>query len=868
MRLLEREGELDRLARLLHDVADGHGRVAVISGEAGIGKSSLVDTFAGSVADGARVLTGVCDDLLAPQPFGPFRDMATGPRSPLRRALEAGAHPEAMMAAIRAEADNPLQPTVMVIEDLHWADDASLDAVRLLGRRIDALRCLLIVTFRDDELSPDHPLRKVLGALTGPAVARLPLGRLSEAAVGELSDRTSPGGSRLHEVTGGNPFFVSQLLAFPDTEVPPTVRDAVLSRVRRLDPPVAAALESLSVLPGRTGWSVAQRVMETDAAVLEPAEHHGFVDGDATGVWFRHEILRRTIEDAVPASRRMRLHGLAVDALLPTDASRSRLLHHAVESGRGDVVVRFAPDLAHEAGRLGSHRQAVLLHRQVLRFAATLEPAVQARTHRRLAYELVLVNRSEEGAAEAAEAVARWERLGNPVELGIALITRSHACHWALEPECALASAERAVDVLEAQEPQGATAMAHAQLAWILLMRDDYAAAELHARTAVSSAEQVGSEEIRAHALSQLGGALLLQGDPAGEIHAREALELARRIGHHEHATLACMLLVSGLFSSGRLVEGEQYMDMGIAYAREQEIDIGAATLLMMRGGLDLARGDWQRAEAAFTEVLEGEPRPGWGETVTLALYGRLLARRGDPRAAGFIERAWAIAVRSRELRRIAPAGAALAEDAWLSGDAARCAEVADRVEEALALAQRAGHGWYSGETARYYTRAGGTAGDLDHVAQPWASALRGEWRSAAEAWERGGWRYEQALELADSGDEAAVLQGLAILDELGAVVPARRVRQRLRDMGVSRIPRGPSRSTRANPANLTARQLDVLALLAQGLTNAEIADRLVLSVRTVDHHVSAILDKLQVHSRQDAAEAAAELGVEMNAPI
>jgi DNA-binding NarL/FixJ family response regulator len=157
--------------------------------------------------------------------------------------------------------------------------------------------------------------------------------------------------------------------------------------------------------------------------------------------------------------------------------------------------------------------------------------------------------------------------------------------------------------------------------------------------------------------------------------------------------------------------------------------------------------------------------------------------------------------------------------------------------------------------------RAGLPAESFDGCPAGWAAGLEGDWRAAAAAWQEAGDPYETALELAESGDAEATAEALRLLEDLRAEPAAARVRERLRAMG-ARVPRGPRAVTRANPAGLTPRQLAVLGLLREGMTNAEIADRLVLSVRTVDHHVAAVLDKLGVRSRREAAAAAQELGV------
>jgi DNA-binding CsgD family transcriptional regulator len=255
----------------------------------------------------------------------------------------------------------------------------------------------------------------------------------------------------------------------------------------------------------------------------------------------------------------------------------------------------------------------------------------------------------------------------------------------------------------------------------------------------------------------------------------------------------------------------------------------------------------------------------GWGETVAAALLGRLQARRGDPQAQPLLDHAWRIAVASGEIQRVGPAGAALAEWAWLTG---AYTQVRDRVEHAIDAAARVGHRWYLGELLRYRALADDSDTPLPSVAlgvelpEPWASSLRGDWRSAEAGWQTRGWPYERALELISSADAGATTEGIAILDRLGASSAARIARRRLKDLGVRRIPRGPRPVTRANAAGLTARQTEVLGLVATGATNAQIAERLVVSVRTVDHHVSATLAKLGVETRQAAVERAHELGI------
>ena len=225
MPMLERDEALARLEA----AAQAGGRVAIVAGEAGIGKTTLVRRF----AEGRDVLWGACDDLTVPEPLGPLRDLgvADGP-------------------ALLGELG------VCVLEDCHWADEATLDVLAHVGRRIRRSGGgLLVLTFRDDELALDHPLRRVIASIPPADVVRVPLAPLSREAVAELG-----GDDVLYEATGGNPFLVTEAVAGRRA----TVRDAVLARAARLSPDARRALELVSVVPARTELSAARRPRHGD----------------------------------------------------------------------------------------------------------------------------------------------------------------------------------------------------------------------------------------------------------------------------------------------------------------------------------------------------------------------------------------------------------------------------------------------------------------------------------------------------------------------------------------------------------------------------------------------------------------------------
>jgi DNA-binding CsgD family transcriptional regulator len=277
---------------------------------------------------------------------------------------------------------------------------------------------------------------------------------------------------------------------------------------------------------------------------------------------------------------------------------------------------------------------------------------------------------------------------------------------------------------------------------------------------------------------------------------------------------------------------------------------------------LAVDRGRWDEAEAAARSLLA---LPNTANTIQmrmLTLVGRVRARRGAPDAWPPLDEALR-RIAAGELQELVPLHAARAEAAWLDGDVERTRAEA---EAGLPLAHEPSSmpsPWTWAELAFWRWRAGGSAGLPADIPEPYRLHAAGRYRDAAASWRSIGGVYEAALALADSGAEVDVREALGTFQGLGAAPMARRTTERLRAMGVRHIPRGPRPATRGNPGGLTERELEVLALLEEGLRNAEIADRLVVSQKTVDHHVSAILAKLGVASRIEAASVARDLGLQ-----
>ena len=852
MELLERGGALADLAALLADTAGG-GRIAVVSGEAGAGKSSLATAFAAAAGSRARILWGACDPLLTPRALGPLHDIARQVGGELRERMATGER-GAVFDALLDALDGPRQRRrpVVVMEDLHWADEATLDLVAFLGRRLALCRVLLLLTYRDDEIGPDHQLRTVLAGLPRALVRRLPLPALSAAAVGELARRAGRPASSVYEVTGGNPLLVTEVLAAADSRVPATVRDLVLSRLAALPAEAREAAGFVSVVPSQAEPAL----LVSRSAGVEECLAGGVLSAVPGGVAFRHELLRRAVEEALSPVRRAALHADVLAQLTGRAAvDPARLVHHAHHAGDAAAVLRWAPVAARRAADVGANKQAAAHYELALRHADGAP--VQERAGLLEAYAVVayLAGMIVEALAARRQALVLRERQDDTAAIGENLRWISRLSWWRGRPGQARAAADRAVEVLESIPPGPPLAMAYSNLSQLHMLAGESTAIGWGER-AIDLARHFGDLDTEVHARVNVATTRMEQDPERGGAELESVHALAAAAGLDDHATRSL---------ANKACQAVEWYDFDVAadvlervldFAGARDLDGYVRHLLGFRAVMLLARGDWAGARADAEAALAGPARPGPSRCTAQVTLGRLRSRRDEPGAEEILLRAAEPAYEAGELQFVGPVATALAEHYWIAGDPARSAAEAGRAYD---LAVRVGHPWYTGQLAFWLWRAGEPVVVPERVGRPYRLLIEGDWRAAAADWAGRGCQYARA-EALSCGDEPAVAEALRIVDRLGAAGTARRLRAGLRDRG-ARVPRGPRRSTAADPTGLTARQREVLTLLAEGLSNAAIATRLTLSAKTVDHHVSAVLAKLGVASRGQAAAAARRLG-------
>ena len=452
--LVEREEVIGALAAALADAAAGSGRMALVAGQSGVGKTAAVRAFVEASCRRRAVHSGACDPLSTPVPLAPFLDLAAGSLPGLAAALAGPGTAYDVFAALRAEVGD--RPAVLVLEDVHWADEATLDVLRILGRRVAGTQLLVVVTYRDDPLDPADPLRVALGDLASAAgVVRIPIEPLSPRGVRALAAGHSVDPEELVRRTGGNPFYVTEVLDAGGDGIPATVRDAVLARTARLDDDTRRAVDAIACSPQPAEEWLLDALGEEHVASAAAGVAAGILAEAGAGFAFRHEIAREAIADAIPADRREGLHRrmLAILSTAPVAADPARLAHHAEQAGDAAAAIRHARAAAERAAAVGAHRQAAAQYGRALRFSGDASPADRAELLERRADALYAADDQPASIADLHAAIDLHRELEDTCREADAtahLVPRLTCCGFFDE---ARAAAERAVELVGVVQP-------------------------------------------------------------------------------------------------------------------------------------------------------------------------------------------------------------------------------------------------------------------------------------------------------------------------------------------------------------------------------------------------------------------------------
>jgi len=854
--LIERDYALQRLNDALALARQGAGRTALVYGEAGIGKTSLVQCLA-TAHEHDHLLRGWCEALFSPQPLGPLYDMADVFSARTLDLLGREGRRAELFASLLSDLKSFEGTTLIILEDLHWADAATLDLVKYLARRIQHTHAMLVLTYRDDELNERHPLRLLFGELPSDVAVRIPLLPLSEAAVNDLAQRCGRSCEGLYATTAGNPFFVTEALSAEG--VPASVRDAVLARAARQPPSVRAILDLAAIVPARIDVSLVDALLAPSREDIASVLVSGLLLAQGGSYAYRHELARIAVEQALPPPLAASLHARVLRYLEKRDdVPTARLVHHAAGAGLSESVMIYAPQAAAQAALHGSHCDAAWLYGKALAHASGLSDEACADLLERHAYQCYLTSQIDTAIDAYGSALALWRKLGNVLQEGHVLRWLSRVYWVAGRNAEADAYAEQAVQWLESCDAgkELTWALSNRSQLHMLAGRTDEAVA--WGMRAIELATRDGDTEILAHALNNVGTARAARGHDDGPGMIERSLAIALEHGYGEHVARAYANLTSTAVTTRDYTAAQWHIGRATVYFADRDLDSWSHYVMAYQARLDFEQGRWEAAGALASRLLARADITPISRIPTLAVLARIRLRRGDPGAEALLEDVTQLASATGELQRLAPVAAARAEAAWLRGEPAlddpivrqTCAQAAE-LYDPRALGE-----------LRFWCRLSGADWDGEGEIEPvytWQN--EGQWQQAALAWQGLGCPFERAFALLE-GDEAGMAEALATLNALDACASLRRSRELLSRAGVRGLTRGPRASTSAHPAGLTLRERQILALLSQGLSNVEIACRLARSEKTVEHHVSAVLRKLDAHTRGEAVMLAGRLGL------
>jgi class 3 adenylate cyclase/tetratricopeptide (TPR) repeat protein len=780
--LLERDDATSVLAESLGDVVRTRcGRLVSLTGEAGVGKTALLRRFCSEQHDAPRLVWGACDPLFTPRPLGPIVDVAEVTGGELLHVVDEGAKPQAVAAALIREL-TVRGPTVLVLEDLHWADEATLDVIALLGRKIETVPALLVLTYRDDELDRRHPLRIVLGAFArARALRRVDLAPLSRAALARLAEPRGIDPEELYRRTGGNPFFVMEALAGGDGgEVPTTVREAVLARVASLSARAEALLEAAAVAPPHVPLWLLEALADGDLDALDECLTSGMLVHGVEGVAFRHELARLALEDSLSPTRRVALHRRALLALAgpPTGSpDLERLAHHAEGAGDAIAALRYAPEAGDRAARVGAHREAAAQYGRALRFAESLGPRERAELLHKYSYECYLTDQQREAFDALDHAAAAFREIGDSRGEGHSLLQLADILWCPGRTADADETARQAIDILEQVEPGRELAMAYAVLGSLRKDALDPENAVLYASRAHALAESAGDAGTRIRALRIIGMAEAFAGYPGGLEKLEESLAMSEAAELLESVASSFIYLLQTAALLRLYDISDRYLARALTYTGERGHILSESYLHAFGAKIALDRGRWDEADEFCTLVFQKRLTSIFPRVLALTVRAIVRARRGEVEVDSLLDEALELARPSGEVMRIAPVALAQAEVAWLAGDRHGIIAATGRVfSDAL---DRRGP-WPLHELAFWRWRAGQEAPPLPDPEHPYALQIAGAWARAAERWTAIGCPYEAALALADAEAEEPLRSALAELERLGAGAAAARVESRL----------------------------------------------------------------------------------------
>ena len=849
--LIERDLQLETLSDAIA-ASDRDGQMVLVSGEAGYGKTSLINAVLDGLDHRYHVLTAACEPLDIPAAFGPVFDVMNEFPEELRNDLKSGSGRMSVYAGMLDMIKN--DRVILVIEDLHWADEATLGLTRYLGRRTGATGSVVIVTYRSEELDVNPRLRLVVADL-GPGAVRIEVPALTLEGVRRLVEGSVVDAEKLYEATLGNPFFIEEVLRDPGAEVPATVQNAVLARAEQLPEDALDLLRLVALNPDGLAREILEEAYDRGGVLTDVAVQRRLLVASSSHVACRHELIRQSLVTTLPPILKKRLHGRLLEVLERSAAESpdfARLAYHSVGAHDPERAIRYSLRAASDASKAGAHREAAIHYDNSLEFESSIDRPELSRVLLEAAHEHLYIN----GFERAVELSRRR------IELADSPHDEARARAWVAFFEArlndfptALREAESAIPALRDGEPGKELAVALQVAAGVRGVQGDSAAAITLAAEALDVARSCDAVDLEVNSMITLGTAQWMMGDLEGRALIEEAVRLGVETGAGEYPARAMNNLGVIYLYDFDLGGARAWFERLKEYCSGNELEAWYLAGVISGASIAVEAGRWDEADVDLERVW-GQRTCYSSEIEVLTAAATLRIRRGDPGAADLAESVLARIETFSETVEEVNAAIMGMEGAWVGV-----------LPEGLVfdlyrkVVSRLGSGpsYLQAHLAYWAHRLGWQPPEGEIVGPP-GLELRGLVDEAAEDWEARGYPVHAAMTKASS--ENADLDAIfATLLAIGAQGVVRGMRRELQRRGVKRIPRGERASTRENPAGLTNRELEVLRLLVAGSSNAGIARDLYISDKTAGHHVSSVLTKLGVSSRGQAAAAAISNG-------
>ncbi|HEY0677988.1 MAG TPA: AAA family ATPase [Chitinophagaceae bacterium] len=863
MMLVEREGLFATLQKEFQKITAGEGHCIFIGGEAGIGKTSLVKEFCKSQKDGCRIYQGACDSLFTPRPLAALYDIMWQINSDLWPNSYAIENRSDLFAGFFREMSNQSERSLIVFEDIQWADEATLDFIKFFARRITQLRCLFILTYRDNEIHSKHPLRNVLGQLPSDSFTRMQLEPLSRPAVEKMVLDKGYSGEDVYSITGGNPFYVTEILSSYNQVVPDNIKDSILSAYNRTAEGTRRIWELLSVSPTGFELTYLEKFDPLYASAIEDSLELKILFLKDGLIFFKHELFRRAIETSLSPLKRIALNRRILELFRENFEEKQeieRIIHHAKNANEYELVVKYAPVAGRHASGVGAHIEACKLFLTAIEYYQGKDITILINFYESYAYECYLTNQVKEAIIYTGKSLGIWKEMGNVEKTGKSMRFLSRL--WWLDghPENAKKFAEQAIEVLNDQPASQAKAMAFSNMSQLKMLSDEPHESIAWGEKAIAIATEIGDEEVLSHALNNVGSVLMniRSSDPKGNECLEQSLQIALRNCFHEHAARAYSNLGSNALKLKKYALARQILDDGIKYCEERNLESSRSIMLSLKSILNLETGDWKTAYSIADNILKNENHLLAFTIALITVSATIKMRRGDADAPALLRDSAVKSFSTKELQRIIPCLNALLEYEWLTGIVLIKKEELDLVKGKI---EQSIYSIEKSEFVFWLRKARKEHLSLCEVHEGYDVSTIKKAQHAASIWARTGSPYAQAITLFEGNDEDK-RKALKIVHHLGATAVYEKMKLEMRTSGIKSIPRGLRKTTESNAALLTIRELDVLQLVKEGMQNKEIAARLYISAKTVDHHISSILFKLSVNSRAKAVKEAESMHI------